>query len=93
VAGGGRKRLPCVEIAPTLTLNTPACRAPLSEVNHSHLVAVTATLLRSCGVTDAHRWCPVVACLAVEAANTISPAAVGATGSIDPRGHLKVCRV
>ncbi len=58
------------------------CRAPLSEVNHSHLVAVTASLLRSCGVADVHRWCPVVTCLASEAAASISPDAVAASGSI-----------
>ena len=53
-------------------------------------MAITASLLRSCGVEDVHRWCPVVTCLAVEAAASISPACVATTGSIDPRSYLKV---
>lgn len=65
-------------------------RAPLDAALQQHLQDVTACLLRAHGVKDASRWCPIVTCLAEEAAASISPDLVSAKGNLDPRVHIKV---
>lgn len=70
-------------------------RAALAEVAGQHLGLLAAQLLAAYGVGRAASevWAPVVARLATEAAAQLSPSAVTAFGTLDPRFYVKARRL
>ena len=72
-------------------LFTSAFRLPLSVVADQHLAALAAQLLKAEHVDDLGSWCPVITCLAMEAAAAVSPTAMAAFGVRDPRFYIKAC--
>lgn len=67
-------------------------RLPLTVVADQHVAALTAQLLKAEHVDDVSTWCPVITCLAMEAASALSPTAMSAFGVRDPRFYIKVLR-
>lgn len=66
------------------------CRKSLTEVSQQHLYSIVSQLLRATAVADSAKWCPIVTCLAMEAAASVSPPALTACGNLDPRFYIKV---
>lgn len=77
-----------------LIVNAHAARAALAEVASQHMGLLAAQLLAAYGVGRAAGavWAPIVARLATEAAAQLSPAAVTAFGTLDPRFYVKARR-
>ena len=60
------------------------------SVSEQHLGAIAAQLLLAEGIQDVGSWLPIICCLALEAAQSVSPSAMVANGNIDPRFYIKV---
>lgn len=60
------------------------------SVSEQHLAAIAAQLLLAEGIQDVGMWLPIICCLALEAAQSVSPSAMVANGNIDPRFYIKV---
>lgn len=78
----------------------PAAPLPLSMIDlqrsvftsaaAQHLNRLVMQLLRSEGVHSPDTWAPVITSLAQAAVAAVSPAALVASGQLDPRLHIKV---
>ncbi len=68
------------------------CRMAFQSVSEQHLAALAAQLLLAEGIQDVGSWLPIICCLALEAAQSVSPSAMVANGNIDPRFYIKVQR-